>query len=199
MSLFNRPINGELARITTEYSPSGKIFAKRRDTSSNLYKFFDGVSKEQGRIIDTLNGLFDGLFPKTSTDLLEYHELDLGIPDDIFSGQGSIEDRQRDVIVKKYMMRGNRLQDFYDIANIYGVTVTIKTGLQVAVFPLLFPIVFSADADAERNTLYITISTDADFIFPLPFPIQFASESNVDKVKKIYNHIKPATTRIVYL
>jgi len=143
--------------------------------------------------------LFDGLFPKTSTDLLEYHELDLGIPDDIFSGQGSIEDRQRDVIVKKYMMRGNRLQDFYDIANIYGVTVTIKTGLQVAVFPLLFPIVFSADADAERNTLYITISTDADFIFPLPFPIQFASESNVDKVKKIYNHIKPATTRIVYL
>jgi hypothetical protein len=199
MSLFNRPENGELTRISTEYAPSGRIFGKRRDELSNLFKYFEGVSKEQGRVIDSLNTIFDGIFPRINTELLEYHERDLGIPDDIFSGQGSIADRQRDVIVKKYMMRGNRIQDFYDIATIYGVTVNIKTGLQVAVFPIMFPIVFSSSIALERHTLYITISENGDLIFPLPFPLQFAVESDSDKIKKIYNHIKPSTTRIVYL
>ncbi|MCW8932175.1 MAG: hypothetical protein OQL19_18320 [Gammaproteobacteria bacterium] len=199
MSLFKTYSDTEIARITTEYAPAGKIFNKKRDENSNLFKYFKGVSKEQIKVIDTLNTIFDGLFPKNDTSLLDYHEADLGIPDNIFSGQGSTADRQRDVVVKKYMMRGNRIQDFIDIANIYGVSVTIQTGLQVAIFPLVFPIVFSSDAAAERHTLYITLSTDSNFIFPLPFPLQFAAESNVSKVKKIYNHIKPATTRIIYL
>jgi hypothetical protein len=199
MSLFKTYSDVEIATITTEYAPNGKIFNKKRDENSNLFKYFKGVSKEQIKVIETLNTIFDGLFPKNDTSLLEYHESDLGIPDNIFSGQGSIADRQRDVIVKKYMMRGNRLHDFLDIANIYGVGVTIRTGLQTTVFPLSFPLVFATDINIERHTLYITLSVDNDFIFPLPFPLQFAAESNVSKIKKIYNHIKPVTTRIIYL
>ena len=196
MSLFN---NTNLTRITTEYAPSGRIFGKRRDTDSNLWKYFDGTSKEQSRIIDTLNNIFNGLFPRNSVELLELHEKDLGIPDNIFSGQGSISDRQRDVIVKKYMMRGNRTPDYQAIADIYGVTINITTGLKSSIFPLRFPIIFATDPLAELHSLYITFIEDSEYIFPLSFPIQFSAESNTDKVKKIYNHIKPATTKLYFI
>lgn len=199
MSLFNKYSNGDLTRVNTEYTPTGKVFQKKREASSGLFQYFEGITKEQGRLIDGFNSFFDGLFPKISTELLEYHEFDLGIPDNTFSGQGSLEDRQRDVVVKKYMMRGNRLQDFYDIATIYGVAVRIRTGLQATVFPLSLPLLFASTVDAERHTLYIELIESGSLIFPLPFPVQFAAESNVDKIKKIYNHIKPATTRIIYL
>lgn len=198
MSLFKSYESDEQARITTEYAPSGKLLKQKRSTVSNLFKYFLGTSNEQRRLIDTINSMFDGLFPKQNTDLLDYHEKDLGIPDNTFSGIGTTEERQIDVIVKKYMMRGNRLQDFLDIANIYGIDVKITTGLQTAIFPLSFPINFSSSAEEQRNTLYITITADGDLVFPLPFPIGFSASSNVDKIKKIFNHIKPATTQIIY-
>lgn len=198
MSLFNNYSEEEQARITTEYAPNGKLLKQKRNTTSGLFKYFLGTSNEQRKLIDTLNSMFDGLFPKQNTSLLEYHEKDLGIPDNIFSGIGTIEERQIDVIVKKYMMRGNRLQDFLDIADIYGISVTITTGLQTAIFPLNFPLNFASSAVEQRNTLYISITEDSDFIFPLPFPIGFSATSNVAKIKKIFNHIKPATTQIIY-
>lgn len=198
MSLFNTYSEQEQARITTEYAPNGRLFNQKRNFLSGLFSYFLGTSAEQVRLINTINTMFDGLFPRENTSLLEYHERDLAIPDNIFSGAGTIEERQIDVIVKKYMMRGNRTQDYIDIANIYGISITIATGLQTAVFPLAFPINFSSSADDERNTLYISITSDSSLVFPLPFPIGFSAGSNVDKIKKIFNHIKPATTRIIY-
>ena len=198
MSLFNTYSTEEQARITTEYVPSGKLFKQKRNLLSGLFKYFLGTSNEQRKLIDIINSIFDGLFPKTSTVLLEYHEKDLGIPDNIFSGIGTTEERQIDVIVKKYMMRGNRAQDFLDIANVYGITVVLTTGIQTALFPLLFPVNFSASPEESRNTLYIKITIDGDLTFPLPFPVGFSAVSNVDKIKKIFNHINPATTKIIY-
>jgi hypothetical protein len=198
MLLFKNHSTEDLARITANYLPTGKIFGQAKIPTSNLYKYFLGTSKEQGNFIATLNQIYDGMFPKESIALLEYHEKELGIPDSTFNAQGTIEERQIDVIVKKYMMRGNRIQDYLSIAEIYGVQATISTGIQAASFPLKLPASFADDSGKIRHTLYIYLYEVANSTFPLPFPLPFYCQSNISKVKKIYNSIKPVTTKIIY-
>ncbi len=126
--------------------------------------------------------------------MLSRFEKELSIPDNVFVVQGGITDRQKDVIVKKYYMNTNTTQTFIDIANIYGITINIRQYYSRATFPVTFPMVFAPN----RNIIEIEFTNSASGTFPLPFPIPFKTESDINKIKRIYAKIKPANSIIVY-
>lgn len=214
----------QLTDITINYTPGGRLFSNKYDKSTNLFKFFKSFSVEQYRLLTDSFDIYDGLFVKDSTLLIDEWERELGIPDTIFTGTGSILERQKDVIVKRLLMNGNRDEDYEAVAAIYGITIEIRTGAANALFPLSFPIIFEATAEIARNTLYIKfVSTivPSPNSFPLPFPLIFSQPSEevpatldlfplnfplpfssgggtITKVRKIFELMKPATTRIIF-
>jgi hypothetical protein len=189
----------QITDITLNYTPGGRLLNNKYDKSTNVYKFFKSFSTEQYRVLTELFDINDGLFVKDSTKLIDEWERELGIPDTIFSGVGSLEERQNDVIVKRLLMNGNREVDYKAVADIYGMTIEIRTGAANAFFPLPFPLIF-AIADEARNTMYIKfISTEPLALFPLPFPLEFSSGGDtIVKLKKVFDKMKPATTKIIY-
>lgn len=196
MSLLTNYDNEQLAKITIEYAPNGRVFKQKRNDESNLFLFFKAFSAEQRRYIEKINDLYDGLFPKDSVSLLEYYEKDLGIPDSCFPATGTIEERQRDVIVKKYMMNGNRLEDFKAIAAMYDTEIEIQSGNSTTLFPISFPWTFGAD----KGVMFITFLNTPESLssFPWTFPLSFSAGNENTQLACIFDRIKKSTTKIIY-
>lgn len=197
MALFERRTLGDYTDSLAAYLPGGTMFASRSVQDSNFRKLLRGMAGELFRSNGLLREYSCEVLPDQTEKFLDEWESALGIPDDCFSGQGSLNERRRDVLTKLAASGIQTEQDFIDLAAIFGVVVTVTPGIEEIEFPLVFPVLmFSTESDA-RFTIVIEFTVQDTSRFPLTFPIQFGDDT-IAILECLFNKLKPANCNIIF-
>lgn len=119
-----------MARTALEYLellksllPKGKAWTRTVD--SNLYNLLYAFSEELNRIEERAEDLCTEQDIRTSSELLEDHETDLGLPDEC-SQEDETKQERREIAHTKLTALGRQdKQYFIDLAELLGWTITI--------------------------------------------------------------------------
>jgi uncharacterized protein YmfQ (DUF2313 family) len=183
------------ANSLAAYLPSGRLFLSAVKSGKNMRKFLLGMSGELQRAEDFMKSYQDEYDPRTTTLFIEEWESALGIPDDCFSGMGTIEERRRDVLLKLASLGVQTDQDFIDLAALFGFDITITTATGLG-FPLTFPFILIGQAQA-RFIMIVNFTVEQGSLFPFTFPFVFGN-ADLDIMKCLFNKLKPANVQIIY-
>ena len=126
------------ANSLAAYLPSGKMFQSAMRSSTNFRKFIEGLANELVTAEGFIKSYQDQYDIRTSTLLVSEWENALGIPDDCFSGTGTIEERRRDALAKLGSLGVQTKEDFEALALLFGVNAQVFSGSGLGGFPLTF-------------------------------------------------------------
>lgn len=163
--------------------PNGNTFARKFDTTSNMYKFWRSIAMSFMQLETDINRLFNELHPKTCNELIRDWEIEYGIPDGIFNGNGTLAERIRDIQAK---LSANNLitrQNFIDFFTSIGYSVDIQSSKETFGFPIEFPYVFGAGERLNRFIVLISFAED--------YP-------NLNTLKEFVQKLVPANVLIMF-
>lgn len=187
----------EQAQTIANHMPSGRAFGAKNVSGTNIRQFLLGLAKELIRV-DALLVLFrSDILPDETEHFIDEWESAVDIPDSCLKGTGDNDERRLHIIAKLARMAIQTNPDFVDLANYFGISVTIESGSIHGAFPYTFPIVFYPDARAAHHTLIINFSSPGEPTFPYTFPIVFGSNDLI-RMQCIFNKLKPANVDITY-
>ena len=179
------------------YLPNGKVFEAKNIEGSNLRAFLKGLSGELFTAQNYITTLKEEYFPDTTTLFIDEWEATAGIPDSCFKGDGTIEERRRDVLVKLAASGVQTDQDFIDLAALFGVEVTITAGRDEITFPLTFPVLMFNTVAEARFTTVVKFTAPDTSRFPLTFPILFGT-NEIALLECIFKKLKPKNCNIIF-
>jgi len=194
--LFKQHTKEEQASSLSHFLPNGRVFAKKFTYGSNLFQFVMGLACELYRVEEKMNMIAFEHDINETTQFINEWESAVGIPNDCLTSSGTLEERRTAILVMLSKMNVTTVQDFIDLADEFGVTVTIAAGADVGLFPLPFPFIFFSTPKEARFTMVIDFPTTLE-VFPLTFPIPFG-DGIIGVIKCLFNHVKPANVQIIY-
>jgi uncharacterized protein YmfQ (DUF2313 family) len=197
MVLFARRDVEEYTNSLADYLPGGCLFASAHVTNSNFRKLLRGMAGELFRANGLLKEYSEQVIPDLTTKFINEWESALGIPDECFTGAGSLTDRRRDILTKLAALGVQTRQDFIDLAAIFGVTITINAGIDEITFPLTFPVVMFTTVKESRFTIVVRFAVQEANRFPLVFPITFGS-GEIAILECLFTKLKPANCDIIF-
>lgn len=201
--LFKTKTVEQQTETLASFLPGGKPFLAKRLPQTTLYKLLYGLAVETARAEGLLNDLtYEHEIGQTSL-LISRWEAALGIPDDCFSIEGSLEQRRKNVLLKLGGLGLQTEADFIDLAAVFGMQITIEKGAAYSFFPFntLFPIEFVDCPATARFTWRIRLSSVTPAcIFPFNnlFPVCF-SDGFGTIVECFFNKLKPANTDLIFI
>ena len=198
MLYFNRE-NQE--QIYLSNLPKGKVFKQAKKQGTNFNKIVKWIAKGFEWLVDRYNQTFKGLFICESKYFIEQFKKDYAVPNKIFY-QTTDDEHQIDIKVLKYLMRGNTVWHFKMIAQLYGYCVKVTSGVEYfknSRIPNTIPHKLYSSFENINNILVITFYEQEADILPSSVPHKLGSGLKISKIKKIYDIIKPAQVKILYL
>ncbi len=180
-----------------DYMPNGKLFEAKNINNSNFRQLLRGLAGELFTAQGYLITLEQEYFPDQTNLFLSEWESALGIPDSCFGGIGSNEIRRRDIITKLSALGVQTVQDFIDLAAVFGVVVEVNPGVEEITFPLIFPVVMFTTEKEARFTLVIRFTVETASRFPLVFPIVFG-DGEIAILECLFTKLKPANCDIIF-
>ncbi len=197
MALFERRDIEQYTNSLADYLPGGCLFASASVSNSNFRKLLRGMAGELFRSNGLLKEYSEQIIPDQTVKFIEEWESSLGIPDDCFSGTGTLTERRRDILVKLASLGVQTAQDFVDLATTFGITVTVGPGINEITFPLTFPVVMFSTLKDARFTIVVRFTVEAANRFPLVFPITFGS-GEIAILECLFTKLKPANCNIIF-
>lgn len=201
-SLFTPESIDEQAIMLAHHVPIGRVWSSAFDRNSNLGKLIRGLGIEFYRLQLQTQTISTEMDINKTTELIEECEKSVGIPDDCFSTNVSIEDRRIQVRQKFSNFGGvQKAEDFVRVADIFGFEVRVTpTGGQLGTFPLVFPILIFDSARSATHTMFVEILnySGSDIEFPLEFPIEFSS-GGTRFLKCIFEVLASANVQVVFV
>lgn len=181
--------------------PKGRIYKQAKIQGTNFNKFIKWIAKGFEWLVDRYNETFKGLYICKSTFLIEQFKKDYSIPNEIFY-QTTDEEHQQDIIVLRHLMRGNTAWNFKAIANTYGICVEVKSGIEFfkqSRLPNKIPHKLYSNFENVNNVMVVSFYADEVDILPHAIPHKLGAGLKIPKMKKLYDIIKPAQTKIIYI
>jgi uncharacterized protein YmfQ (DUF2313 family) len=196
--LFNK--SKESIRILlTKFLPNGIFWDAKRKQDTNIYKLINALSDEYKRVKDLLYSIVNNRYVDDTELLLEQWEKDLQLPDECLPLADTISERQKNILFK-YTAKGiQTVNDFYTLANIFGINIEIITGVQASKWPWSWPHLFVGTAEQAR---FVFVVKFVDFSTPSGWPWTWPHSWEVDpttSLQCILNKLKPANVKIVYI
>lgn len=198
MLYFNRE-NQE--QIYLNNLPKGRMYKQASVQGTNFNKFVKWIAKGFEWLVDKYNETFKGLFICESKFFIEQFKKDYSIPNEVFY-QTTDEEHQIDVKVLKFLMQGNTHFHFKQIAQMYGYCVKVSSGVEYfknSRIPNTVPHKLYSDFGNVNNILVITFYEQETDLLPHSVPHRLGAGLKIEKIKKIYDIIKPAQVKILYL
>ena len=180
----------EQEKILIDYMPRGAAYKQARINGSNFNNLIKAISKSFEWLAIRYNNVFRGLFVTESPFLLSRWVTDYGIPSRVFpSDTEKTTENRLDVYALRYLMNGNTEWNFRAVANLYLVDIIIEPG------------------DSEhppvvgQTSNYITIKyvESRETRVPYDIPHYLRTAKTIDKIKAIYQIIKPSHIKITYI
>jgi len=190
----------ESAQILAQNFPNGINLISKSIVDKKFYKFLRGSGIEASQAESYINEFVTQHDINQTENLIENWESAVGIPDDCFSGTGTIEERRRDVIAKLSSFGVSTEQDFIDLAALYGYTIRIEH----ADVPLSPPFDMQFDyqlqgAEPNKFIFYVIFegTPPPTNTFDMQFDYQFDDQA-YNIVICLFNKLKPANVLIIY-
>lgn len=197
--LFNPFSIDEQALMLAYHIPIGRAWSRSFDPSSNLGKLIRGLGVEFYRLQVLTQKISSEINLNVANELLIEWEKSVGIPDECFSTNVTIEERRNQALLKLGNFGGvQKSSDFVSVASIFGFDVRVLTGSIRGTFPIEFPLIFFDSTKSARHTIIIEIlnAVESDTFFPLPFPIPFSS-GGTTFLQCIFDVLAPANVNII--
>jgi uncharacterized protein YmfQ (DUF2313 family) len=105
--------------------PNGKAFEKKFNTTSNIYNLLKAIGVSIKTLYSNLNNLFKELNIETTNELITNFEDEFAIPDEQFSGSGTIAQRRSDVQSKMFAQGIQTTSDYENYFAQLGYQVEI--------------------------------------------------------------------------
>ncbi len=191
--LFNKHDVEQHADGIAAYLPSGELFKSARISNSNFRKLLLGVAQEFVNAESYLITASEEYDIRTTSLFIEEWESALGIPDDIFTTDVTIEERRVQVLIKLMARGAQTVEDFIQLANVLGFDISITPGIEIIEFPLVFPIPMIETLVHARFIMYIQ---DNRSTLPLTLPFTIGAIP-MTKLIQFLNKIKPANVKII--
>ena len=185
------------AQRLADYLPGGRVFQAKSMDDSNLRKLLRGLAHELFTADGYLRDFQEDIAPSVTTYFIEEWEQALGIPDSCFSGDGSITERRRDVVIKLASLGVQTAEDFEALGDIFGVTVTVRPGRYFNKFPLVFPVLLFDTVKESRFTIVADFTVTASSRFPLTFPFTFG-DATLTILECLFRRLKPGNCDIIF-
>lgn len=195
--LFQRRNLEEYTESMAAYMPGGRLFTSKSIKDSNFRKLLRGMAGELFNANGLLKEYSEQIIPDQTEKFVAEWESALGIPDDCFKANGTLDERRRDVLTKLAALGVQTAQDFIDLAEVFGVTVTVNAGIDEITFPLVFPIVMFTTEQEARFTIVVRFTVQEANRFPLVFPIVFGS-GEISILECLFTKLKPANCNILF-
>jgi uncharacterized protein YmfQ (DUF2313 family) len=187
----------EHANSLALYMPSGKLFQAARQSTTNFRKFIEGLADELKISEGFLKSYQDEYDVRTTSLLIEQWESALGIPDDCFSGDGTLVERRRDALAKLGSLGVQTAEDFEAVALIFGIDADVQSGVGVATFPFVFPIPLLLGDLQSKFTIVVFYSIVGAESFTFTFPF-ILGDSRADVLRCLFEKLKPANCEIFF-
>lgn len=196
-SIFSSKTTEQRAKTLADYLPNGELFRAKNEEDSSLRNLLLGLAIEIGRTEEKMNEITREYDPRFTQLLIEEWESALGIPDDCFPGNGTLEER-RDHVVIKLGLAVSTEESFEALAAEFGYTVDVVGGAYHGAFPMVFPIVFFPSGKDARFTLIVDLDEDLNpSLFDLTFPFTFGpKQSNI--IECLFKKLKPANVDLLF-
>lgn len=174
----------EHTKVLADYLPGGKLWTAKNISDTTIRNMLVGISRESLRVEGYLKALQDQFIPDMTENFIEDWERALGIPDDCFTGQGNIDDRRRDILVKLASLGVQTVADFQNLATLFGITATVLPGEEATPIP-------------PDPKFTIVIEFVAPEGFPFTFPFTFGSDI-INILECLFNKLKPANCVVLF-
>jgi uncharacterized protein YmfQ (DUF2313 family) len=191
-------------KTLADFLPGGRLFAKKSDTGSNLYKLLRGLASEFHNCDSVITDFLFNIFPSQTEQLIDEWESVVGIPDSCFPGTGTIEERRTHVLVKLASLGVTSATDFEYLAELLGVTVEVTNGvdqLTPSSFPMTFPMVLDVSPiEADNFTMVFPFVLGGDTIEESKkFEIIVYYSGSESIIKCLFTKLKPAHCIITFI
>lgn len=179
--------------------PSGKVFAKKFNVLSNLYKFLFAIAKSFNLCDNDLNRLFNELNPETTTELITDWEKMVVIPDKQFTGTGTIEKRRQDVLAKMYAQGIQTTYDYTNYFELLGYDVDyISNGNEASIYS--YDYTYRTDAEDINNVGFRDYSDTTESKNRFWLVVKFiGTYTDLDELKEFMTIIVPSNCFIKFL
>jgi len=198
MALFQRRDIEAYTNSLADYLPGGPLFASANVSDSNFRKLLRGMAGELFATNGLLKEYSEQIIPDQTTKFIEEWESALGIPDSCLKGDGTLTERRRDILTKLASLGVQTAQDFVDLAETFDVNVTINSGIDEIIFPLVFPVVMFNTEKEARFTIVVRFTDQAANRFPLVFPFIFGS-GELAILECLFTRLKPSNCDIIFI
>lgn len=198
-NIFSMHTVEQHAQSTAHHMPNGEAFEAKNIDCSNMRKFLRGLSHELQRNEQYLIDFYQEFFAPCTEQFITEWEMALGIPDDCFTETTElpIEQRQLHVFVKLACMNIQTDQDFIDLADKFGITVTVSNAELLSTFPFTFPLIFVNSVKESRFYIVINFIGVEVEVFPLTFPITFG-DARIALLECLYRQLVPANCEVIF-
>jgi len=201
--IFNPLTVDENAIMIANHMPLGRLWSQKINPNSNLGLLIRGLAYEFYRIDLKIQEVSKEIDVNQTIALIEQWERSVGIPSSCIQNPNDFTlQYRRDLVLFKLTNFGGiqTSEDFINLASIFGYDIEVISGVDISVFPLKFPIVFSPNRRTSSHTIYIRFLSGGvtGNTFPLPFPIPFTTGGEVF-LKCILEQLAPANTQIKFI
>jgi len=169
------------------YLPNGRTFEAKGIQGSNFRQLLTGIAGEFQRAQCYIQTLEDEFIPDLTTLFIDEWEQALGIPDLCFTGTGTDDERRRDILTKLSLLGVQTVEDFENVALVFGLTAEVLAGVDSAV---VFP-----DITSARYTIVVNVTLPERFIYTFPFT--FGSNLLVF-LQCIFDQVKPENCQVIF-
>jgi uncharacterized protein YmfQ (DUF2313 family) len=186
------------AQALANFLPSGRLFTAKNVRDSVYRMLLRGLAHTEQDAESLLVTFSKELDISTTTAFLEPWERTVGIPDECFDTNTTLEIRRQQVLIKLAALGVQTEQDFIDLAAMYGVEITIASGIEHNAFTLTFPIVFFDTAKQARFTMLVFYEIDQAYTFPYTFPIIFSGRE-IPVIECLFRKLVPANVDLKFI
>lgn len=197
MSFIQNRTQEEQATVLAGYLPNNQLWNDKNIDNTVLRKILLGLASQWLGLRDTINEVYENYDPRITTSLIEEWEGFVGIPDSCLGNSGTLEERRINILLKLAGINVSTAKQFENLAEILGFSITVSNGINLAQFPLTFPVVLLDEGSAAFT---IVVNLDASLTptgFPLVFPITLTSAAP-EILECFFNKLKPANTNVIF-
>lgn len=195
MAEFNRRDLEQYTDSLADYMPNGPLFIAKSIQDSNFRKLLRGMAGEIFRANGLLKEFDDQIIPDRTEKFLSEWESALGIPDDCFSGNGTVEERRRDILVKLAALGVQTEQDFINLAQTFGYAVNIIPLSSIALPPYDVPFIPVGFPEGR----FIMIVEGVDLVASLPpYDVPFPLTVGQGIIQCLFEKLKPANVKVIF-
>lgn len=197
--------------VITRHLPLGPAWRGFRAYGKRMYRTLTALAGPFEDAWKALATLADEMSPYTTAAFLSEWETACGLPDACLWRATTIEERRAQIIYRLSKRRWTTNQDWHDLAELFGLTISITPGWYVQwpqLFEYRFPLGFDLFPRLGRFRVYIDImgqefagfeygaeGVNSEVGFPIPFG---ATDANLNAFMCLIDRIRPANVVVIW-